>query len=45
MSKECDCKCYDCRIEFSIKFKKSVPPWSLTCPVCSGRIIDVKWKE
>jgi len=29
-----ECYCEDCRTHFKIKFKKSIPPWPLLCPVC-----------
>jgi len=43
--KKCNCKCGDCRTLFTITFRKSVPPWSLTCPVCGSKILKVEWCE
>jgi len=39
--KEVECKCGDCRTEFTIKFRKTEPPWHLKCPVCGGKILRV----
>ena len=41
--KKCECKCGDCRTEFMISFKKSIPPWEIVCPVCKSTIIKVNW--
>jgi len=34
------CHCGDCRVEFTVSFKRPQPPWTLTCPVCQGKLID-----
>ena len=41
--KKCECKCGDCRTEFIISFKKSVPPWQITCPVCGSKVVKEIW--
>ena len=37
-----ECKCADCRTNFKVDVKKSLPPWDLVCPVCEGKIIVIK---
>jgi len=45
MRSRCDCKCGDCRIRFQITFGKSVPPFTIVCPVCQSKLIDTEWKH
>jgi len=33
-----ECYCNDCRLHFKITFKKSVPPWTMICPVCGAKV-------
>jgi len=41
--KKCECKCTECKTEFMITFKKSVPPWDLVCPVCKSTLVNYVW--
>jgi len=45
-----ECYCEDCRLHFKIEFKRSLPPWSITCPICDMKVtkvnkIDGDWNE
>lgn len=43
--KKVDCRCSDCRVKFTIEFRKSQPPWPLLCPVCGDTVEKVKIYE
>ena len=43
--KKVEYKCLDCRVKFTITFRKSIPPWSLMCPVCGDRVEKIKNEE
>jgi len=36
-----ECYCEDCRLHFKIEFKRSLPPWSITCPICDMKVTKV----
>ena len=37
-----ECYCEDCRLEFKVNFKKSIPPWSISCPVCGYTGVKIR---